>query len=96
MAETEAIQTTVMQVAIQAATVAVTMLRADAGAASGASMANEREAYKQRHGQPPLRQPSFDWNAPDKHVELLSFEVEVINILYTKMYEELMKRKSLS
>ena len=45
------------------------------------------EASRHRHSRPSLWQPFFDWNAPDKYVELLSFEMEVMNILQTKTYE---------
>ena len=34
-----------------------------------------------------MKQLSFNWNAPDKHVDLLDFKMEVTNILQTKMYE---------
>ena len=84
MAESEAIQTAVMQVA----TLVVMVLReAYVGPTSGASMANAGEAFKHRYGRPALRQPSFDWSGPDKYVEQLSFEMEITNILQTKTYE---------
>ena len=87
MAESEAIQTAVKQVAIHSATATVMVLReTDAGLISGTSMANMGEAYIYRHGGPVLRQPSFDWNASDRYIELLSFEMEVTNILQTKTY----------
>ena len=61
-----------MQAAIQAATAAVMLLKeTDAGSASDTSAAKIRE----------LRQPFFDWKAPDNYVEPLSFEIEVISIL---------------
>ena len=77
-----------MQLAIQAATAAVMKLReADTGTTSGTSMANVGEAHRHRYSRPALMQPSFNWNAPDKYVELLSFEMDVLNILQTKTYE---------
>ena len=36
---------------------------------------------------PALRQVSFNWNAPDMHVELMYFKVEIANILLTKSYK---------
>ena len=48
----------------------------------------------QRHSLPALKHLSFNWNAPDNYVELLSFKMEVMNILQNKTYK-LRKRKSL-
>ena len=45
------------------------------------------DVHRQRHDGPTLRQPSFNWNAPDKYVELLSFEMKVTNIPLTKKYK---------
>ena len=60
-----------MQAAIQAATVAVIALKeAETGPASNASTASAAEVFRSMHGRPDLRQPSFDWKAPDKYVEL--------------------------
>ena len=42
---------------------------------------------RHRHGGPALRQPSFIWNALDEYVKLLSFEMEITNILQTKTYK---------
>ena len=96
MVESEAIQTTVMQVTIQAATAVVMMLReADVRPTLGNSMANEGEAHRHRHGRPALIQPSFDWNIWDKDIELLSFEIKVMNIPQNKAYELIMMKKSL-
>ena len=53
MAESEAIQTAVMQAAIQPSTVAVMALReADSGPTSGTSTKNIEEACRQRSGRP--------------------------------------------
>ena len=46
---------------------------------------NPNEVCRQRHGRPALKQSSFNWNAPDKYVELLNFEMEIANVLQTKM-----------
>ena len=45
------------------------------------------EAHRKRHGRPALKQPSFNWNAPDKYVELLHCEMEITDILKTKVYK---------
>ena len=34
-------------------------------------------------GSPTLKHPTFDWNAPDKYVELKTFILEVRNVLST-------------
>ena len=88
MAESEAINTAVTQVAFLAATMAVMTLReVDVGPTSGASMASVGEACRYRHDRPALRQPSFDCSGPDKYVALLSFQIKVTNILQTKTHE---------
>ena len=45
-----------------------------------------REPQIQKHGGPALEKLSFNWNAQEKYVELLYFEMEVTNILKTKTY----------
>ena len=81
-------QTAITQAAIQAATVAVKVLKEqDIGPTTGTNVANTEEAHRPRHGRPALRQPTFNWKAPDKYAELLNFEMEVLNILYTRAYE---------
>ena len=60
---------------------------ADAEYPSGTNTASSGEAHRHRHGRPALRQPSFNWNVPNKYVELLCFEMEVMNILQTKTYK---------
>ena len=51
------------------------MREADSGPASGANTFSLGDAC--RHGRTALRQPSFNWNAPDKYIELLTLEIEV-------------------
>ena len=88
MAESEAFQAAVMQAAIQAATVAVMVLReADARPASGTRMTSTGEACKHRHGGTALRQPSIDWTVPDRYAEHLYFEMEVTNVIQTRTFE---------
>ena len=43
----------------------------DAAPIPDANTAISIEACRQRHGRPALKQPSFNWNAPDKFIELL-------------------------
>ena len=88
MAGLETIWTVVMQAAIQAAMAAVLAMRqADTSTASGTNTVSLGEACKHGHGVPALRQPSFNWNAADKYIILLRFEMEVTNILQAKINE---------
>ena len=74
--------------AIQASRVVVMVLKeTDAGPRPGTRTVSLREAHRRRHGRSALKQPSFNWNATGKYIELLSFEMEVTNILQTKTYE---------
>ena len=87
MVDSEAIQTVVTQAAIQAATAAVmVMTEADAGPTSGTNTVGSGEACRQVHGRPALRQPSFNQNASNKQMKLLSFEMQITDILWTKTY----------
>ena len=77
-----------MQAAIQAAMAAVTALRkVDTGPVSGTSTPSAGEACRHRHGVPNVRQESSDLKAPDIYVGHLDFEIEVMNILQTRMHE---------
>ena len=51
------------------------------GPAMGSCMVNVAVAHRPRHGGPALRQPAFNWMAPDMYTELLNFEMLVMNIL---------------
>ena len=51
------------------------------------------EAKGQRHCGPALKQLSFNRNASEKYVELLSFEMEATNILQTKTYKLIEEEK---
>ena len=87
MAESEGIQSVVTQMAIQVAMAAVMVLtEVDAGSIL-TSAASLRETCRQTHGGPALKLSAFSWTAPDRYVEFLNFEMEVINILKTKMYK---------
>ena len=77
--------------------------KADAWSTPGASMPYAGGTHRHRHSGTALRQPPFDWKAPDQYVELLQFETEVMNtltevmnIFKTRTYKLMMKTKSLS
>ena len=40
-----------------------------------------------RHSGQVLVKPAFNWGAQDRYIELMNFEMEVSNILETKVYE---------
>ena len=87
MVESEGIQEIVIQVAIQAM-MAVMMVLGDADFEPWlAPPASLRGPQRQRYDRPTLEKPSFNWNAQDKYIELLNFEMEVMNILEIKAYE---------
>ena len=46
-----------------------------------------------KHSGSVLKQPFFDWNVPDKCLEMLIFEMEAMNIQQTKKYELIEKEK---
>ena len=54
---------------------------AGTGLATDVNVANTGEVQRPRHGRPGLRQPSFNWKVPDKYIELLNFEMEIMNKL---------------
>ena len=61
MAEVDSMQTTVMQVAMQAATVAVMTLKEAAQTLQQVPLSPIQERHRPRHGRPALRQQSFNW-----------------------------------
>ena len=67
--------------------VMMTMREAHTGPASSAKTWGFGDAHRQLHSRPALEQPSFNWNAPEKYVKLLSFEMEAMNILQTTTYK---------
>ena len=48
---------------------------------------SQREPQKQRYCGPIIVKLVFNWGAQERYAELLNFEMEVINILDTKVYE---------
>ena len=92
MAESEATQALVNQAAIKAAITAAMALvmvlgEAGVGPRSAENTISPREVHRQRHGSPALKQLLLNWNATEKYVELLNFEMEVTNILQMKACE---------
>ena len=61
-----------------------------------ATIPNQCETQRQRHGGPILEKPKFNWDAQDRYVELLNFKMEVTNILETGAYRINDEEKSLS
>ena len=88
MAKLDSVQTAIMKATIQATTVAEMALKeADRRHVTGTSLANAGDVYRPRHGRSALRQPPFEKEkALNKYVELLNFEMKVMNILETKAY----------
>ena len=93
MVESEGTQEAVNQVAFQAATAVMVTLRGMDAGSHLTPTANIREPQQQRHGRPATEKPWFNWNAQDKYVELLNFEMKVTNILERKAYENAVEVK---
>ena len=55
--------------------------------------ASPREAQMQRHDRKVLENPSFNWNAQDRYVELLNTEMETMQTYKTFTNEEKEERK---
>ena len=74
------------------------LIDADIGPRSATNTASPRESQSQRHGGPALEKPSINWNSQDNYTELPIFEMEVTNILHTKISAKydmnMMKKKS--
>ena len=76
-------QTANAEAAIQANTAVVMSLHQ----AVGVSMANTGEAHLSEHCGQALRQPGLNWKVSDKYIELLNFEMEIMNTLQTRASE---------
>ena len=80
MAESEGIHLIFNQAAIQAMmTVMMVPRDEDVGSRTIATTASLWEPLRHRHGKPVLKKPSFKWNAQDRYIELLNYEMEVTN-----------------
>ena len=87
MGNSEDMQAVIMQPTIQAAMVAVEVMRgSDLTIESHTRRNSPEETQRPRQAGPLLRQPKFDWKVPDWYVELLNLEMDVSNILQMKMY----------
>ena len=49
--------------------------------------ASHSDPQRQGHSRPVLVKPAFNWGTHDRYVEFMNFEMEVKNILETKVYE---------
>ena len=88
MAELDAMHTIIMQVAIQVAGELVMELKEeDTGSVTASDMAKTGEVYRSQHSKPALRQPAFDWKAPDKYIKLLNVDMEETNMLQTRVHK---------
>ena len=86
MVEYEGIHEIINQAPVQSVTgVMMVLWNADVGP-NLALTASLREPQRQRHGRLTTEKPSFNWNAQDMYVELLNFEMEVLNILGREAY----------
>ena len=76
----------IMQIAIQAATAEVRVMReADMPAELQTSRSLPEEQHRPRQAVPMLSQSAFDWEVPDRYVEILNFEMKVTNVLQAKV-----------
>ena len=50
-------------------------------------MQNQWETQRQRNGVPILEKQRLKWDALDRYVNLLNYQLEVTNILETKAYK---------
>ena len=53
---------------------------------------SQREPQRERHGRLVPENPSFNWNAQDRYVNFINFEMEDTNILEMKAYELINKK----
>ena len=88
MTDSEVMQAAIMQVAVQAATVAVRVMReADQPAELHIRRSISEKHCRPRQARPIMSQPVFSWKALDRYVELLNFEMEAANVLQAKVYD---------
>ena len=92
MAETEGIKDILNQSAIQPATLVMAALRDAEAGSQPIALATHRKLQRQRYSRPILVKPAFNWDTQDRYFEFMNYEMEVMNILGTKAYEQ--RRKS--
>ena len=59
---------------------------------TGADIANA-ESHRPGDARQALKQPVFNWKGPSKYIELLKFEMAVINTLHTRSYKPIDEEK---
>ena len=85
MAESQGIQGIFNQVAIQAATaLMIALTDPHVGPQPATNTTSQKKPQRQKHSRQAQEKPSFNWNAQNMYTELLSFEMEVMNILMTE------------
>ena len=73
---------------MQAAITAVrAMGEADLPAEAHTRRSIPEEYHRPRQGGPMMSQPTFNWKAPDRYVELLNFEMKVADVLQAEAYD---------
>ena len=86
MAESENTKEVVNQLAVQAAMVVMTVLRDTEAGSQLTTMMSHREPQRHKHSGPVLVKPLFNCYMQDRYIELMNFEMEVLNFLETKAY----------
>ena len=77
-----------MQVAIQADTVVVRVMReANPPTKPHTRRSIQEELCRPRQSSPMISQPAFIWKVPVRYVELLNFKMEVANVFQAKTYD---------
>ena len=87
MADSKKVKDIVNQVAMQAATVVMMAFRDTEMGSQPATIPNQWENQRQRNGGLQVEKPRFNLDMPDRHVELLHFQLDVMNILETRAYK---------
>ena len=47
----------------------------------------QEEHHRPRKARPVMSHPASNWKVPDRYVELLNFEMELVNVLQAEAYE---------
>ena len=87
MAESEGIKGILNKVAIQVTTAVMMAFRNMDAGTQPTTTANYRELQRQMCSRPIVEKPLFNWDAKDRYVELVTFDMEVMSILQTRAYE---------
>ena len=87
MADSESIKAIINHLAVQAATVVMVAFRDTETGPQLATTRNQQETQRQQNGGLVLEKLRFNWNIPDRYVELLNFQLEVMNLLETRAHK---------